>query len=842
MEQDNWQRVRELFEAVCELPQSQWRQALAQLSSDRQTIAQALTLLQAQTGQADAAQDVVDQLLKQVAGNELAEGERLGPWRLQQRLAGGGMGLVFLAERADDLYARQVAIKLLRGQAGARGEAQLAAECRILAGLEHPHIARLHDGGLTPAGHPYLVMEYVQGQSLEAWSRDPANGLDQRLTLFLQICAAVSHAHARLVLHCDIKPSNVLVRHDNGQAALLDFGVARLVGSDGLASSYCTPAYAAPELLAGNRLADTRSDVFGLGLLLCDLLTTEPASRQGADNALPPPPSVHAPAGLSWRSKLHGDLDAIVARACAQDPAQRYPSVDALAADVRAMRDRQPVAARGGGRGYRLLRWTQRHWRGMTVAVFVLGLSLLFVQQLRQARDMARHEAEVAGQVTDYMVHIFEAADPRVRGVRGGDRISVNEVLDTAAAKLEADLEQAPEVRARLLAVIGNALLNIGDKPRAYPLLESAAEAMAKQGGMKNLDEAARLLNMAAGGHAQERRAVQAEAMARRALALMGKVGEGTFRQAQSYNSLGLALLAQQRYDEAEQAFKAALANHQRGGREHFVGVTRDNLGMMHRRRGQAEQALQQFALSTPMFERTMGQMSFDFWVSNTEYGMALLEAGRLDQAIALFEDNLERAPGIFGDRSVYLASEHHRLALALLRKGEYARAGQYLERALALSADVMGQDSYTYSLQLEAKARLAMAQGALEQAEALARQVLAVREADIGQDNVDSHDAALLLAQVLVLRGQADAAAPLLQRVHTLWRPVLSARSSNAVRIGHVQAQWLMLQGRNGQAAGLLASLQADAQALNAPLAGEQARLQALAAAQALAVSPALE
>ena len=337
MEQDNWQRVRELFEAVCELPQSQWHQALAQLSSDRQTIAQALTLLQAQTGQADAAQDVVDQLLKQVAGNELAEGERLGPWRLQQRLASGGMGVVFLAERADDLYARQVAIKLLRGQAGARGEAQLAAECRILAGLEHPHIARLHDGGLTPAGHPYLVMEYVQGQSLEAWSRDPVNGLDQRLALFLQICAAVSHAHARLVLHCDIKPSNVLVRHDNGQAALLDFGVARLVGSDGLASSYCTPAYAAPELLAGNRLADTRSDVFGLGLLLCDLLTTVPASRQGADNALPPPPSVHAPAGLSWRGKLHGDLDAIVARACAQDPEQRYPSVDALAADVRAI-------------------------------------------------------------------------------------------------------------------------------------------------------------------------------------------------------------------------------------------------------------------------------------------------------------------------------------------------------------------------------------------------------------------------------------------------------------------------------------------------------------------------
>ncbi|MGL4692024.1 MAG: serine/threonine protein kinase, partial [Stenotrophomonas maltophilia] len=203
MTDDRWQQLRTMFDAACELPPTQWRTELGRMTNDPTLLDEVIELLEAQTLALDSAQRPLRELIAQLAEPELQVGERIGPWRLTRRVASGGMGAVFLAERADETYQQRVAIKLLRGLASTEISQRLAAERQMLAGLEHPNIARLYDGGSTASGQPYLVMEYVDGEPLDRACRDRQLDLPQRLQLFVRICRTVQAAHARLVVHCD---------------------------------------------------------------------------------------------------------------------------------------------------------------------------------------------------------------------------------------------------------------------------------------------------------------------------------------------------------------------------------------------------------------------------------------------------------------------------------------------------------------------------------------------------------------------------------------------------------------------------------------------------------------
>lgn len=809
VDRDSWQQVRELFDAVCELHPSQWRAELAKLSGDPQVIAETLELLEAQTCDLGRARDPMEQLLAASVPSELNEGDSIGPWRLCERLASGGMGVVFRAERADGLYAQEVAIKFLQGAPGTRVAERLAAERRILASLQHPNIARLYDGGTTPAGHPYLVMEYVHGETLDAYCSHQQLDLRQRLALFLKVCNAVQAAHARLVLHCDLKPSNILVRAD-GEPVLLDFGVSRLLGDENEAAraQFFTPAYAAPEL-QGGQVVGVGSDVFSLAALLSELLAGKGGKRGVADGGR----AVGAPSDLAkqdcrWVRALRGDLDAIVVRAGALPPEQRYPSVEAMATDINRYLQHRPVQARNGGRLYRGGRWLRRNWKGVVVLLLVLLLAAGFVWRLALARAEAEREAKIAEQVSGFLVSMFEAADPREKGARGGEEITAREVLDRAASRVDQELDASPEVRARLKGVIGLAYRNTGDLQRANPMMLEAAEALAQRGGDKNIDEAAKLFNLLAGSYGNNRKGVEGAAMARRALALLGEQPADSFRVAQSYNSLGLSLLSEQRYDEAEEAFKQALRRHEAAGREQFIGVTLDNLGMMYRRKGDLVASAAAFDRSTPLFRRMFGEMSYDFWSSNTERTLMVMDRGELDEAIALFEANLARAPKIFGQRSIYLISENNRLALALIRKGEYARARPYVETATRLSAEVLGEDSYNYSLMLETGAQLAEAEGDAAQAEAIYRKALAVRSAAIGAGHPDTLDLELQLGLLLGHAGRTEGDA-LVQRAYAQWLPRIPADSANGIRLRQGWTEWLIGKGRLDEAAAMLDALE---------------------------------
>ena len=333
----------------------------------------------------------------------------VGPYRLLREIGRGGMGAVWLAERADGSLKRHVALKLPRLAWGAGLAERMTRERDIGALLEHPNIARLYDAGVDASGRPYLALEYVDGQPLDAWCEAQALGVPERLRLFLQVARAVAYAHGRLVVHRDLKPSNVLVTAD-GQAHLLDFGIAKLLheaaaGDIGLTQEQgrvLTPHYASPEQIQGETIT-VASDVYSLGVLLYELLTrrlpfhaTTPAALEAAvlDGARPLASS-RAPDKATARA-LRGEIDAILGKALKRAPAQRYASVDALAQDIERHLLGDTVLARPDSALYRLRKALRRNWVGVSAVAAVLvavlvgsGVAVLQAQRAQATRAMA---------------------------------------------------------------------------------------------------------------------------------------------------------------------------------------------------------------------------------------------------------------------------------------------------------------------------------------------------------------------------------------------------------------------------------------------------------------------
>ena len=372
------------------------------------------------------------------AADEPAMRERVGPYRLVRLLGRGGMGEVYLAERADGEYHGQVAIKLLAGAAGIFGgerERRLRRERQILASLRHPGIATLYDGGITGDGQPYLVMEYVDGQPIDEYCDEHRLTLRERLELFAKVCDAVQYAHAQLVVHRDLKPSNLLVTAD-GASKLLDFGIAKLLdGTDSEATRAFTPRRAAPEQIRGEPVS-TATDVYALGVLLCELLGGRLPCEEG-------PPR--------FGRELRGDLEAILTKALARRPEDRYAAAGFLAEDVRRHLAGEPVQARRQTRAYRARKFVKRH--AFSVALVALaGLALASMAWFAagQARRASR-ERDLALASMSSLVDLLALADP-VRSA-GGDQVPVADFL--ARAERRALALDESEVAARLLLALG---------------------------------------------------------------------------------------------------------------------------------------------------------------------------------------------------------------------------------------------------------------------------------------------------------------------------------------------------------------------------------------------------
>jgi serine/threonine-protein kinase len=404
------------------------------------------------------------------AGQALQADDELtsaGPYRLLNVIGHGGMGTVYAAERADGAFDRRVAIKVLRGLPSPDALARLRRERQILARMDHPNIARLLDGGETARGQPYLVLELVDGQTIDRHADSGRFGLRQRLWLFLDVCEAIAAAHRQLIVHCDIKPANVLI-DATGRVRVLDFGIANLLDPASAVAGapdarHVTRDYASPEQLTGEPVG-TASDIYSLGLLLGELLGGRATSVER--RSVPPSrwsslTTAAAARGLSPRAlrrQLAGDLDAIVGRATSVDIAGRYADVQGLIDDIKRHLRQRPVQARRGGVWYRTTRFCLRHRRRIIAGVLVgASLATLGTRYLVERRSTAM-QAQVVRGVAATLRDVFVAGAMTASGDR-----PVREMVRDRAANVAAADHIEPLVKARLYYLFSLALANLGE-------------------------------------------------------------------------------------------------------------------------------------------------------------------------------------------------------------------------------------------------------------------------------------------------------------------------------------------------------------------------------------------
>ena len=666
-------------------------------------------------------------------------GHRIGAYTLMSPLGRGGMGTVWLAKRSDGRFDGKVAVKLLSlGLVGRDGEVRFMREGSILARLTHPHIAHLVDAGVSSMGQPYLVLEYVEGEHIDAYCDRHALGLEARVRLFLDVLEAVAHAHANLIVHRDIKPSNVLVRTD-GQVKLLDFGISKLIDADADAAGLTmtadgarllTPAYAAPEQLTGGPIT-TATDVYALGTLLY-LLLGGTIAGPGAGSAAEwmrsivetdaPRLSDVAPNGRA----LRGDLDNIVAKALKKSPGGRYPSVSAMADDLRRYLRHEPVSARPDTLAYRTTKFLRRRARGVAVAlamtIAMASLAGFYTARLGAERDRARLEADKATRVTELLTSLLTASDPYATRDR---EPTLRSILDAGAERVAGELRDQPAVRAEMMTVIGRVYQRLGVHEQAAPLLEDAVAARRGHGDTLQLAQSLNDLGVLRRERGDAARATapleEALAMRRRLLGLEDKdVAVTLVELGRVYEDRGI-------YDRAEPLFRQALAIRRRVfGEEHRETATsKSALALLLWARGDVAAAEPLFRQSLATSRAVLSDDHPNVGSSWNNLGLMLLDRQDFVGSEPMFRESLAIKRRNLGNRHPTLAPSLNNLAASLRQQGKYAEARASLEEALAITRESLGNEHQSIANLEVNLARIHLAQHDAPAAEALARDAL---------------------------------------------------------------------------------------------------------------------
>jgi len=763
-----WRQIQDLFQAALkQQPQDRGAFLSAACADDVDLRREVESLLEMheRTGPVDdLARQMMDPLMARLQDGP-SEGARVGQYRVVRLLASGGMGAVYLAERADAQFEQQVALKFVRlGLDSDELVRRFALERQILAQLEHPNIARLLDGGVAEGGLPYLVMEYIEGTPIDRYCDERRLAVDDRLQLFATVCDAVQYAHQNLVVHRDLKPGNIFVTGD-GAVKLLDFGIAKLLseGPDAAktrtGTRWMTPDYASPEQARGTNLT-TASDTYSLGVLLFELLTgrlpyrvtgatpaeierliceTQPSRPSAAvmrEDAvevaggetvrLTPLAVSHArdtqPRRLARR--LTGDLDTIVLKALRKEPERRYATAGELADDLRRHLRGLPVRARPDTLKYRAVKFVGRHKIGVAASA-VIALSLLggiagTTWQARRAGREARAaevEALKAERVSAFLLDLFKVTDP---AEALGREVTARELLEAGADRIEDELADEPAVQAQMMAVMGAAYRNMGRFEEADPLLQRALEIRREAGDPGDL--------------------------------------------AESLTNLGTLRSEQGRYDEVEPLLTEALIAYRAAyGDDHpLIATGLNNLGSLYLARGEFDQAADYFRRAIDLLSR-LGSDSAQLVTSFTNLAGVYVRKGDLDRSDSLLQRALDIQRRALDPLHPEIANTLNNLGGIAYRRGDYAATEPRFREALRIWREVYGPEHPQTARGLNNLAATLEKLGDLAQAEELYRETLAVKRKLLG----DAHPSVAItlnnLGLLVQARGDLDEAERLL-------------------------------------------------------------------------------
>ncbi|MEM7097946.1 MAG: serine/threonine-protein kinase [Pseudomonadota bacterium] len=781
----NWQSLEAAFSESADLSDEEQAAYLARLQEDDPELAAHLAGMLSEDKRDDGPLVAPVAAAVERLSNPWV-GQSIGPYVLEEHIASGGMGSVYLARRNDAAYEQTVAVKILSaGVFGEEAQLRFRTERQILANLKHPNIAVLHDGGSTGQGIPYLVMEYIDGSPIDVHCEDAELGLDARIHLFLKVCNAVELAHRNLVVHRDIKPSNILVTAA-GEPKLLDFGIAKpLDPAMGIESAQTrvdrramTPEYASPEQVLGQPVT-TATDVYGLGLLLYRLLSgnlpydltgLRPSEIEKTICETPPPPPSRSATSVNegttgdatqvalWRRALVGDLDSIVMCALQKAPEHRYPSVRALADDLRAYLNHLPISGREPVWTYRLHRFIQRHRLavsfGVVTALLLAGFTVYITNQAR----LLAVEKRTAEQSLDYLVGLFRAADPGLvePGVTIGPDSTINDLFALGSQRVREDLQGQPRVKARLLTALGMAHQSIGNYDLAASLFQEA-------------------------------------------LALQRELGLSEGELAETLNQQGWLLFEQGDYRNADLNLSAALEIYRSLGPTESPGLIEaaGNLANTKGQLGQIDDAVKLMDEAQAIERRLYAPDDLRLAANMHNSAILFWEMGEYEKALTIEKEALALWQAHLEPDHPNIAAGHNFLATLLRNaRGDYPAARTHYELALGVSERVFGPDHANVARDMMDLAVLELEVGNLRRAETLNRRAANILGEAFGEGYLYLAVAHMQLADTELMLGDTDAAAVSLTHAAQTLDKTKVPRDRDVVELAALQAQLLLDTG----------------------------------------------
>lgn len=743
LSKEQWQHIEAAFDEAVELDEAQRAPIIAGFAERHPNLVARLEQL------LDADQQDIDLQAPVAASaksltNEQKDpwlGQQVGAWTIVTRIAAGGMGAVFLAERNDDQYRQRAAIKIMTAQLLADDAlARFRAERQILASLNHRYIAKLLDGGSTESRLPYLVMEYVEGLPIDQHCDTYTLDLKTRLRLFVRVCEAVDYAHRNLVVHRDLKPSNILVR-ENGEPRLLDFGIAKLIDGAQTDSTMIvthqgmrimTPEYASPEQVLGAPIT-IATDIYALGVLLyrllsghhpyADSLTTSIATEKAICHVDPRVPSqsvanAHtstdpnsstdeastAPVDIAaarrtsaqrLQRELRGDLDNIVLKAMRKEPEQRYESMRQFADDIERYLRQEPVSAHTPSWRYRVTKFVRRNAVAITAATLAAALFLstitFYTMRVTRERDRAQVEADKASQVAQFVADLFKTASP---DESLGEVITARALLDQGQQRLS-DLDAQPIVQAQLQAVMAEAYRGLGLYQTSEGLFARAQQTRRAVLGAEHPEtlNVTRRLALVLRTLGQFERS---ETLIRETLKITSRVhGDNSIERGRVLHGLALALSSQSRFDEAGQNFAEALAIYEASmpGDDADKAALLDDYGRFLSDTGQSALAIDMLKRTIAMFKRVRGEVHPSFLNAMQNLGYTYLDVGKPTQAEDVWQKMYDLSRQIYGDEHPFTVGCVATLATAYYILGDYERAQRMYRDALERFEVIFGED-----------------------------------------------------------------------------------------------------------------------------------------------------
>ena len=834
MTSERWNKIQSLFEKAIELNPTERESFLKnECSSDKELFVEVMSLLAADEKQhsifSGSAADYV------TIDDAKLDGKTFGNYRAIKQIGSGGMGSVYLAERADGVFEQKVALKVVKPVMNSQEIiTRFEEERQILARLQHPNIARLLDGGISELGLPYFTMEYVEGKPITEYCDEKNLTIEQRLELFKKVCEAVLYAHQNLVIHRDIKPSNILVQED-GTVKLLDFGIAKVFEEDEdqkfvtrTGMRVMTPEYASPEQVKGQPVS-TATDIYSLGLILYQLLTGCPPYEVTSTSALemeriicltePQKPSVMitkifssstdsrqkpSPDFISTKRKttisklkkmISGDLDNICLMAIRKEPERRYSSIAQFITDIDNHLNELPVSARKSTAGYRTKKFIQRHKVGVvvaTIAVILIALVTVFYTiRLAEERDKAQMEAEKSKKVTEFLVGIFQVSDPEQSK---GESITARELLDNGVKRIESELSGQPEVQANMLGVTGNVYKSLGLYDNAQSLLKKAYSINDSLLGSDS-PEAVKSLNHLASLNFAMGEYESAIEKFNKALKKRETIyGKESLEAAESMNDLAMVLREQGDYKQSEKLLTSSLSIREKllSSESPEVAQSINNLGLLKEDMGEFEEAKRLLEEALRIKEKFYSRVHPSVTETIGNLAFLLQQMGDYEKASRLFNESLEIDKKLFGDLHPVISTDLYNLASNTALMGDLNAAEKLYTEVLEFDKELLGEEHPYIALDINNLAGIYSDKGDYKKAEKLYKQSLNLNKKIYGDEHPEVATSLSNLGVMYNRWGNYSLAEPLLKSALDMRIKLLGENHPNVVTSLNIYAALL--------------------------------------------------